>query len=295
MIYRFLGPTGIQVSVISYGNWINSHSKDSQDLTTRNVKQAWDLGINFFDTAEMYGRGEAEVQFGIALKALGVPRHQFVLSGKTFFGTGGKGPTSKGLSRKHIIEGLRNSLKRLQYDYVDIIYCHRPDRGVPMEEICRAHDWMIRKGWAFYWGTSEWNSEQIAEAFYVCDKYNLVKPVVEQPQYNIFVRGKLEMDFKNFLAKGQLGTTVFSPLAGGLLTGKYNDGIPEGSRYADNPDMMRIFHSFLEGDRKEQSLKALRRFKELADSFECTMAQLAMAWVIANPDVSSAITGASRP
>jgi voltage-dependent potassium channel beta subunit len=231
----------------------------------------------------------------VALHALNVPRHHLVISTKLFWGKSENIPNTRGLSRKHIIEGLSASLKRLDYDYVDIILCHRPDSDVPMEEICRAFDWVIRKGWAFYWGTSEWNQDEIAEAHYVCDKYSLVKPVVEQAQYNIFQREKLELGYKKLFEKKLLGTTIWSPLAGGVLTGKYNNGIPEGTRYDKNPDLLRIFQQYFSEDKKEKTIKALNEFKVLADELECSQAQLAMAWAISNPDVSTAITGATRP
>jgi aryl-alcohol dehydrogenase-like predicted oxidoreductase len=164
-----------------------------------------------------------------------------------------------------------------------------------MEEICRAFDWVIRQGFAFYWGTSEWNAEDIAEAHYVCDKYSLAKPVVEQPQYNLFRRENLEIKYKKLFEQKKLGTTIWSPLASGILTGKYNDGIPEGARFEKNPDLLRIFNEYLGDDKKEKTLVALNEFQKLANELDCSMAQLAMAWCISNTDVSTAITGASRP
>jgi len=164
-----------------------------------------------------------------------------------------------------------------------------------MEEICRAFDWVVRKGWAFYWGTSEWTATHIAEAHYTCDKYNLIKPVVEQPQYSLLVRDKIELDYKKLFEKNLLGTTIWSPLAGGVLTGKYNNGIPEGSRYDTNPDMKGSLDRLFSADKKEKSIAMLNKFQGIADSLGCNMAQLAMAWVIINPDISTAITGATRP
>lgn len=183
----------------------------------------------------------------------------------------------------------------MEFDYVDVVFCHRPDPDVPMEEICRAFDWVIRQGWAFYWGTSEWNADEIAEAHLVCDKYQLIKPVVEQAQYNIFQRDKMEQGYKRLFEKKLLGTTIWSPLAGGVLTGKYNNGIPEGTRYDKNPDLLRLFNMYFSEEKKEKTVAALKQFKVLADELECTQAQLAMAWCIKNPDVSTAITGATRP
>lgn len=188
-----------------------------------------------------------------------------MLTTKIYFGKKNNTPNSKGLSRKHLIEGVRNSLDRLAFDYVDVVFCHRPDPETPMEEICRAYDWLIRKGWVFYWGTSEWNQDEIAEAHYVCDKYNLIKPVVEQPQYNLFNRDKLEIGYKKLFEKKLLGTTIWSPLAGGVLTGKYNDGIPEGTRYDKNPDLLRIYNLYFAEEKKEKTVTALHKFKALAD------------------------------
>jgi len=189
---------------------------------------------------------------------------------------------------------MKKSLKNLEYDYVDVVFCHRPDESVPMEEICRAFDWLIRKGWAFYWGTSEWHPEQIAEAHLVCGKYGLVRPVVEQPQYNLFERDNLEVKYRRLFQAGQLGTTIWSPLASGVLTGKYNQGIPEGSRFDKNPDLLAIFKKYFSEEKKEKTIEALNKFGDLAKELECSQAQLAMAWCIANPDVTTAITGATR-
>lgn len=186
-------------------------------------------------------------------------------------------------------------MKRLGLDYVDLLFCHRPDYSTPMEETCRAFDWLIRKGYVFYWGTSEWEAADIAEAHMVCEKYNLVKPVMEQCEYNLYNRKKMEIDYKRLFEDNKLGTTVWSPLASGILTGKYNDGaVVEDSRFKNNPDLLRIFNARFT-DKKEETLKSLNGFKALADELNCTMAQLAMAWVINNPDISTAITGASSP
>jgi aryl-alcohol dehydrogenase-like predicted oxidoreductase len=218
-----------------------------------------------------------------------------VLSTKLFWQDESKViPNTRGLSRKHIIEGIRNSLKRLDHDHVDILYSHRPDESVPMEEICRAFDWVIRKGWAFYWGTSEWQQDHIAEAHMICEKYGLVKPVVEQPQYNILARDNIEVKYRRLFENNKMGSTIWSPLAGGVLTGKYNNGIPEGSRYDKNPNLINIFKRYFSEEKKEKTISSLNKFGDLAKELECTMPQLAMAWCIANPDVSSAITGATR-
>lgn len=198
---------------------------------------------------------------GEALRALNVPRHKYVLSTKIFWGTSEYIPTRRGLSRKHVIQGVKNSLTKLQQEYVDICFCHRPDIETPVQQTCRAFDWLIRKGLVFYWGTSEWTAEQIAEAHYVCEKYSLNKPVVEQPQYNLYTREKMEVDFARLFQAKKLGTTVWSPLASGILTGKYNDGIPEESRFAKNPDINHIFQRYFSETTKEKTHAGLRKFK----------------------------------
>lgn len=196
---------------------------------------------------------------GVALRALNVPRHHFVLSTKLFWGSKTI-PTMRGLSRKHVIEGMKNSLKRLDYDYVDVVFCHRFEGETPMEEICRAFDWVIRKGWAFYWGTSEWTHDQIAEANLVCDKYNLIKPIAEQCQYNLFTRDNMEVKYRRLFQDKKLGTTVWSPLASGVLTGKYNNGIPEGSRFDKNQDLIGILNRYFAEDKKEATVATLNQF-----------------------------------
>ena len=192
MEYRFLGKTGLKVSAISFGNWLNSNDPTWQQRTIDLVKKAHSLGINFFDTAETYGYGEGERQIGVALKALNVPREDLVVSTKIFWEVNGNRLNRVGLSRKHINEGFNNSLKKLQLDYVDIVFCHRFDNYTPLEETCRAFDDIVKSGRAFYWGTSEWTAAQIFEAFMVCERFNLIKPVVEQPQYNMIIRENFE-------------------------------------------------------------------------------------------------------
>ncbi|EAR82827.1 aldo/keto reductase family oxidoreductase (macronuclear) [Tetrahymena thermophila SB210] len=302
MEYRLLGNTGLKVSVISFGNWLNSNNPDWQERTNLHVKKAWDLGINFFDTAEVYGFGEGEKQFGVALKALNVPREELVISTKIFWGTmwGDKKRVNQlGLNRKHIKEGVKNSLKRLQLDYVDIVFCHRYDHETPLEEIARAFTELIQEGYIHYWGTSEWTSSQIYELREVCAEKCLIKPSAEQPQYNMFVRQKFEVDYARLFDKARMGSTVWSPLAGGILTGKYNiGGIPSGARWeAFNEDfyLQGVWESYFAADKKEKLIKLLTSLESLAKELGMTQAQLAMCWVIANKDVSTAITGCSRP
>jgi voltage-dependent potassium channel beta subunit len=295
MEYRFLGNSGLKVSVLSYGNWLTNNDPSVLEQTIEIVKRCYDLGINFFDSAEGYGAGEAERQLGIALQKLNVPRQNLVVSTKIFFGTS-KAVNGKGTSRKHLIEGLQASLKRLQLDYVDVVYAHRYDSETPIEETCRAFNYLIDKGLAFYWGTSEWSAEQIGRAMEICEKLNLIKPITEQPQYNIFVREKLEVEYVPLFNQYKLGTTVWSPLAGGILTGKYNEEIPKESRIANADPFIKGFYDKVFFGEKvyEQKRKAMKEFEVLARELGCTQAQLALAWVIYNKDVSTAIFGATR-
>lgn len=222
MIYRYLGNSGLKVSLLGYGNWLNSNSKENYELTRDSIKKCYDAGINFFDTAEIYGFGEAETQMGQAFQELKLKRESIVVSTKIF--KIGDGVNDNFMSRKHIVEGLKNSLKRLQLDYVDVVFSHRPDFQTPLEETCRAFSWLIDQGLSLYWGTSEWPASRITEAFGLCEKYNLHKPICEQPQYNMLVRERFEKEYKNIFQTYLYGSTIWSPLAGGILTGKYNDG-----------------------------------------------------------------------
>jgi voltage-dependent potassium channel beta subunit len=288
MIYRYLGNSGLRVSVISWGNWINV--RDDQN-TRDTVKVALDNGINFFDTAEIYGFGQGETSLGIALKELNVPRESLVISTKIF--KCGSGVNDCFLSRKHINEGLRNSLKRLQLDYVDVVFAHRFDSITPLEEVCRSFDNIINRGLAFYWGTSEWEASQIMEAYQICEKYNLIKPIVEQPQYNMFVREKMEREYNHLFKKIRLGTTIWSPLFGGVLTGKYIDEIPKGSRFDVALDNAK-FHFDSYQSKKAEYDEKLKNLREIATELGMSLAQLAITWAIKNPDVSTCIVGASR-
>jgi voltage-dependent potassium channel beta subunit len=292
MIYRFLGNTGIQVSVLSFGNWLTSNDPKWEQTTEDCIVKAYEAGVNFFDTAEIYGDGEAERQMGKIFKKQGWPRESLVISTKIF--KNGPGVNNILLSRKHIIEGVNNSLKRLQMDYVDIIFCHRPDLITPMEETVRAMNWVIEQGKAFYWGTSEWTSFQIMEANLICEKFGLIRPVVEQAQYSMLHREKFEVQFEPLFQKYKMGTTIWSPLASGILSGKYNSGvIPEDSRFKTH-DLKRIYDTYLGGDKLEVTQKKLIKLEELAKELSVSQAQLALAWTIMNTDVSTAIMGASR-
>lgn len=288
MIYRYLGNSGLKVSALSWGNWINTKGEDP---TFDILKTAYDAGVNFFDTAEIYGFGEGETTLGKALKKLNVPRESLVISTKIF--KVGLGVNDGFLSRKHIIEGLRNSLKRLQLDYVDVVFCHRPDPNTPLEETCRAMDWVINQGMAFYWGTSDWSASQIMDAYAVCEKLNLIKPICEQPQYNLFVREKLENEYSLLFQKYKMGTTIWSPLMSGILTGKYMEGIPKGSRGDLFAESARL-HFQIYNDNKTSYDEKLSKLKVIAERLGFSLATLAIAWTVKNPCVSTCIVGASR-
>jgi voltage-dependent potassium channel beta subunit len=258
------------------------------------IKFAFEKGINFFDNAEGYGRGEAEVVFGNTIKNNNLKREDIVVSTKIFFGAGGWGPNATGLSKKHLIEGLNGSLKRLQLDYVDIIFAHRPDPEVPIEEVVRGFNFLINQGKAFYWGTSEWSSQQITEAHSVAQRLGLEGPVVEQPEYNLLNRDKLEKEYLPIFETYGLGTTIWSPLASGVLTGKYNNGIPEGSRASGNDVWGKMVYDSLNSDEGRAKIEKVRKLVPIAEKFGSTLPQLAIAWSIKNPNVSTAILGASR-
>jgi voltage-dependent potassium channel beta subunit len=290
MIYRYLGNSGLRVSILSWGNWLNV--KNTDDITTETVKVALEHGVNFFDTAEIYGFGEAEKSLGEAFETLKPKREEIVVSTKIF--KVGLGVNDSFLSRKHIIEGTKNSLNRLKLDYVDVIFCHRPDSNTPLEETCRAMNWVIEKGWAFYWGTSEWSASLIMEAYMICEKYGLIKPIVEQCQYNMMVREKMENEYNDLFKRYKMGTTIWSPLFSGVLTGKYINEIPSGSRFDVFSEGSKN-HSVQYIDNKKAWDEKLLKIKEIAESLGCSLTQLAILWTIKNPEVSTCILGASKP
>jgi len=295
-----LGPTGLKVSVLGFGNWLTSDKGEAdQETTTLMIKKAYDSGINFFDTAEAYGSGKAEIAMGKAFKELNLPREQLVVSTKLFFGGGvfgTNGPNDRGLNRKHIIEGARNSLKRLQLDYADIIFCHRPDYETPVEETCRAFDYLINNGLTFYWATSEWPADRIQEAISTCERLGLHKPVAEQCQYNMLVRERFEKEYCLLFKNYKLGTTIWSPLAGGILTGKYNDGVKkEGTRFeSEYPAVKSTWEKYFSEENKESTIKALTGLADIAKEIGCSQAQLALAWNLASQNVSVALFGATK-
>ena len=291
MVYRYLGNTGLKVSVLGLGNWINNED-DSQTLEC--TKTALENGINFFDTAEKYGYGAAETTLGKALKSLNVPREKIVVTTKIF--KVGEDPNDGFLSRKHIIEAIKNSLKRLQLEYVDIVYCHRYDMRTPMKEVCEAMNWCIEQGYALYWGTSEWTACQIMQAYDICDELKLIKPVVEQCQYNMFWREKMENEYRDLFKKYKMGTTIYSPLKCGVLTGKYINEIPEDSRMnSKNERTKKMMANNDYWKSKKEYDNKLNQLKNIAENkLNCTLSQLAIAWVIANPDVSCCLLGATK-
>lgn len=287
MKYNKLGKSGLKVSEISFGSWLTFGNQLDTQLVKDTMKEAFKNGVNFFDNAEAYANGLSESLMGQALKEY--RREDLIISTKIFWG--GNGPNDKGLSRKHILEGTWNSLKRLQLNYVDLIFCHRPDPDTPIEETVYAMNYVINEGLAFYWGTSEWSADQIEQAFEIAEKRNLIAPTMEQPQYNMFVRDKVEKEFLDLFEKYHLGTTTWSPLASGLLTGKYNDGIPENSRLNKFKDIQEYLKS--NGLFSDENIDRLKKLDKIAKNIDATMAQLAIAWILKNPNVSTVITGAS--
>jgi voltage-dependent potassium channel beta subunit len=291
MEYRYLGASGLQVSALSFGSWVTFGPQLDVDLALACMEAARDAGVNFFDNAEVYSDGQSEVIMGEVLGRAGWERSDLVVSTKLFWG--GKGPNDRGLSRKHLMEGIDASLARLRLDYVDLLFCHRPDFHTPVEETVRAMTTIIEQGKAFYWGTSEWTADRIREAHAVARREHLIPPVMEQPQYNMLHRERVEVEYARLYETVGLGTTIWSPLASGLLTGKYDDGIPADSRLAlPGYGWLR---GMLAGEEGERHLAAVRRLAPIAEELGCTRAQLAIAWCLKNPRVSTVITGASRP
>ncbi|ODQ54925.1 Aldo/keto reductase [Saitoella complicata NRRL Y-17804] len=293
MQYRFLGATGLKVSALSLGGWITYGGQVTGDGAAECMAKAWEYGINYFDTAEVYANGECEKAMGAAIQKLGWNRSDYVISTKLYWG--GAGPNDKGLSRKHLLEGMKKSLERLQLDYVDIVMAHRPDPLTPMEEIVRAFTKIVNDGHALYWGTSEWSAFEIEHAHHVATKYNLIAPSVDQPQYNLLERNKLEKEFVPLFKLYEYGTTIWSPLSSGILTGKYNDGIPEDGRLARDDPIMKKFRDGLSTEEGKAKLEKVRKLTKVAEKLGATTAQLALAWCLKNPNVSTVITGASKP
>jgi voltage-dependent potassium channel beta subunit len=291
MEYRYLGKSGLKVSTLSFGSWVTFGSQVDIDKAVELMSMAYDAGVNFFDNAEVYSGGTAETIMGEVIKKTGWKQEDLVLSTKIFWG--GDGPNQRGLSRKHIVEGLDASLGRMGLEYVDLVFAHRPDIHTPIEETVRAFNHVINQGKAFYWGTSEWSAQQIMEAYSIARQEHLIPPLMEQPQYNMFHRERVEVEYHRLYSEIGLGTTIWSPLASGLLTGKYNQGIPEDSR-ANLAGYEWLRSRFTDQKAQEQIQKVIQ-LADLAEELGCSTAQLALAWCATNPNVSTVITGASRP
>ena len=290
MQYRYLGNSGLKVSALSFGAWVTFGDQIGEDVATDLMKTAYEHGVNFFDNAEGYSAGKAETMMGNVIKKQGWKRSDLVVSTKIFWGGGG--PNDMGLSRKHIIEGTKAAIERFQMDYVDLVFCHRPDPHTPIEETVRAMNFLLDQGLAFYWGTSEWSAEQLRQAYEVARREHLVPPLMEQPQYNMFERERVETEYRPLYRDFKLGLTTWSPLYSGLLSGKYNDGIPEDSRI-NTPGYEWLRERF-ESEEGQKQLETVRKLASVADDLGCSMAQLALAWCLKNPDVSTVITGSSK-
>ncbi len=289
MNYRHLGRSGLQISELSLGSWVTFHNQVSVNAAVELMSAARDYGVNFFDNAEVYADGKSEEVMGAALKRLGWRRSSYVISTKFYWGLADGVNEKNTLNRKRLIEGINGSLERLGLEYVDLIFCHRPDPTTPIEETVWAMHNIIEWGKALYWGTSEWSAAEIVAAIEIAEKHHLHKPVMEQPHYNMFVRERFEKEYARLFQDYGYGATTWSPLASGLLTGKYNDGIPADSR-GSLPGYEWLRDSLTD----EQRLAKVRALQPLADEIDVTLAQMAIAWCLKNPNVSTVITGASR-
>lgn len=293
MEYRRLGKSGLKVSALSFGSWVTFGNQVDVDDALAIMTAAYDAGVNFFDNAEAYAAGASEKVMGKALKKAGWRRDSYLVSSKVRWGAvKDPKPTQVGLSRKHIVEACHQAMKRLKVDYLDLYFCHRPDPEVPMEEVVRAMTDLIHQGKVFYWGTSEWSAQQLMEAYSVARQYNLIPPTMEQPQYHMFHRYRVEVEYGRLYEAIGLGTTIWSPLASGLLTGKYNEGVPKDSRV--NLKGYEWLRQMFESEEWQRRLEIVRQLTPIAEGMGTTMARLAIAWCLKNPNVSTVIMGASR-
>jgi len=290
MEYRRLGRSGLQLSAFSFGSWVTFANQLDGNAARDMMALAYERGVNFFDNAEVYENGASEIMMGEALRELAWPRDSYCVSSKVFWG--GEKPTQLGLSRKHVRDACHAALKRLQVDYLDLYFCHRPDSETPIEETVRAMHDLVAQGKVLYWGTSEWNAQQITEAYGLARAHHLTPPTMEQPEYNLFNRVKLERDYLPLFRDYGLGTTIFGPLANGVLTGKYNQGIPDGSR--GSLPGYEWLRARLESETGRENLQKNTGLQELADEAGLALNHLALLWCLANPNVSSVILGASR-
>ena len=291
MEYRYLGKSGLQLSVLSFGSWVSFSKQINDKVADELMGIAYDQGVNFFDNAEVYALGESEKMMGRVLKKKKWDRTSYTVSSKVFFGCRGKAnkPNQMGLSRKHIMEACEEALQRLQVDYLDLFFCHRPDKLSPIAETVWAMNHLIQQGKILYWGTSEWSGVEIMEAHRVAEQYKLIGPTMEQPQYNLFERNKVENEFAQIYKNQGLGTTIWSPLGSGLLSGKYNDGIPKNSRFA-----LEGFGWLKDKWVLDDKVKKVKKLSELAAKLGVSTAALSIAWCIKNPNVTTAILGATK-
>ncbi len=293
MQYRRLGSSGLQLSALSFGAWVTFGGQVDRGTARELIAAGWDHGINFFDNAETYGHGEAERLMGDVIADLRLPRDGFCVSSKVMFGAAeNPRPTQRGLSRKHVTDACTDALRRLRVDYLDLYYCHRPDPDTPIEETVWVMDALIRQGKVLYWGTSEWSAAQIREAHRIARAHHLHAPTMEQPQYNLLHRERVELEYAALYAELGLGLTIWSPLASGLLTGKYNDGVPDGTRLGREQSAW--LQRGVLGSADERRVERARRFSAVAAELGVASAPLAIAWCLRNPHVSSVILGASR-
>jgi voltage-dependent potassium channel beta subunit len=286
-----MGNTGLQLSVLSFGSWVTFAKQIEVKTADELMGIAYDNGVNFFDNAEVYSRGESELMMGKVLKKKKWDRTSYTISSKVFFGWRGPDnkPNQMGLSRKHITEACHEALKRFQTEYLDLYLCHRPDKDTPMSEIVWTMTNLIQQGKIFYWGTSEWSAAEIMEAHMIAKQYNLIAPSVEQPEYNMLQRDRMEKEYHKIFTNVGMGTTIWSPLASGLLTGKYNNGIPKGSRLG-----IEGFEWLKDRVLTNERLKQVKSIEKIASELKCSMAQLAIAWCVYNKNVSTAILGATN-
>ena len=290
MEYRYMGKTGLQLSTLSFGSWVTFHKQIDDKIADELMGIAYEQGVNFFDNAEVYAAGESEKMMGRVLSKKNWDRTSIVLSSKAYFGWRGKQnkPNQTGLSRKHLTEACHEALQRLQTDYLDLYFCHRPDKKMPIAEVVQTMNTLIQQGKILYWGTSEWSGVEIMEAHRIAEAYRLIGPAMEQPQYNLFERSKVDAEYLEIYKNVGLGTTIWSPLAAGLLTGKYNDGIPEGSRF-----QIEGFEWLRDRWLMQEKINKVQQLGAIAKALKVSTASLSIAWCIKNPNVTSAILGAT--
>ena len=294
MEYRKLGKSGLKVSELSFGSWVTFNTQVDTKLAEDMFKVCFDSGINFFDNAEGYDRGKSEEVMGQALKSINEPRDSYCVSSKVFFSSSpNPKPTQLGLSKKHVTEACHQAMKRLQVDYLDLYFCHRADPDTPIGETVWAMHNLITQGKVLYWGTSEWTAEEITEAYEFAEKNHLTPPTMEQPQYNLLDRKRFEVEYDPIFRRYQMGTTIWSPLASGALTGKYLDGIPEGSR-ATLKGYEWLKKHMIDSERGQARMEKVRNLKPIADELGVSLSKMSIAWCLLNPNVSTVILGASK-